>query len=407
MCDARNGVGNVIVYCNNGKRSESPCLSSRENPVEPFNLWVRHHFCSLQSPATEALHSVSRNQRASKISIMAFLTFPNIPSMQPLQYSQHCFHKRSPRLQLVRRTSIQTASATPPTGSPQQQPNQKPIPPQTHVTANFGIQSMKDAISLEGGDVKAVAKTCAIGVVEAFTQCYNTNDVTDVFVVCGSGVNGLIGLEAAVLLTMQGYKPAVYAVGGSKYVDIEAVCAKHKIDLYEFVPSTLEFYFQVVIDALLGNGYDGEDIRPEFWCVYDMLVSTRLAIVSVDVPSGWDLKTGPRAIDVTADTFIKPEVLVSLGAPKECSKVFAGGYHFLAGRHLPQSYFSERKIRVPLFPGDDANCVLISSNPFRYQGYNGEQYGRPGQFNATLHTKNPQREWVDIEDDEELWDELD
>ncbi|CDF38358.1 unnamed protein product [Chondrus crispus] len=49
----------------------------------------------------------------------------------------------------------------------------------------------------------------------------------------------------------------------------------------------------------------------------------------------------------------------------------------------------------------------MSSNPFRFEGANGETYGRPGQFNATLYTKNPTREWVDIDKHDDLWDELD
>lgn len=341
-----------------------------------------------------------------ELSSMAFLTSLTVPKIQPRHYDQLCPHHRSTWLQITRLASVQMTS-TPPPGDSQQQPHKKPTPPQTHITADLGIRSMRDAISLAGGDMHAVAKTCATGIRDTFTECYSKDDVTNVFVVCGNGFNGLIGLQVALQLKTEGYVPAVYATEESKYADFRAICEEHKIDLYNFIPSTLEFYFQVVVDALLGTGYDGEDIRPKFWSVYDMLVSTRLAIVSVDVPSGWDLRTGPRAIDVTADTFVKPEVLVSLGAPKECSKMFAGGFHFLAGRHLPQSYFTEKGIRVPIFPGDNTNCVLISSNPFRYRGYNGETYGKPGQFNATLYTKNPQREWVDIDDDEDLWDELD
>lgn len=343
----------------------------------------------------------------SKLSSMAFLTPLTTPTVQSRHHDQLCSHRGSAQLQTIRKTSVRMTSTTPPSDNSQQQSDGKPAPPQTHITADFGIQSMRDAISFADGDMHAVAKKCAAGVADTLAQCYNTDDVTDVFVVCGDGFNGVIGLQAAVQLKTQGYLPAVYAIGDSKYADFQVVCEEHNIDLYDFIPSTLDFHFQVVVDALLGIGYDGEDIRPKFWSVYSMLVSTRLALVSVDVPSGWDLKTGPRAIDVTADTFVKPEVLVSLGAPKECSKMFAGGFHFVAGRHLPQDYFTGKGIRVPTFPGDDANCVLISSNPFRYRGYNGETYGKLGQFNATLYSKNPQREWVDVDDDEDLWDELD
>eukprot|EP00177_Eucheuma_denticulatum_P000399 GFKZ01000690.1.p1 GENE.GFKZ01000690.1~~GFKZ01000690.1.p1 ORF type:complete len:340 (-),score=38.95 GFKZ01000690.1:1211-2230(-) len=301
--------------------------------------------------------------------------------------------------------SMSTSDPPQPPESPSEK--RKSPEPRTHISAEAAITAMNHAISAANGDPAAVALTCARGVAEAFTQCYNLDDATGVFVVCGPGLNGLIGLQLALDLQKRGYVPAVYMGDENKYADIRSVCEQHGLDVYDFVPSTLEFYFQVIVDAFLGTGYDGGDIRPRFWNIYELLCSTRVAILSVDVPSGWDLRFGPREIDVTADTFVKPEVLVSLGAPKECAKVFSGGYHFVAGRHLPQSYFTERDIRVPVFPGDEAQSVLLSSNPFRYQGYNGEKYGKPGQFNATLFTKDPRREWVDIDNDPDLWDELD
>lgn len=285
--------------------------------------------------------------------------------------------------------------------------SEQPKRQETHISAAFANQAIHDAISYCGGGVLAVARVCALGFCDAFQQCYSLEDISDVFITCGPGFNGVIGLQAAVELKRRGYKPAVYAVGESKFTSFRSICNEAGIDLYDFIPSTVEFYFDIMVDALLGTGFDGGDIRQQYWTVFEMLVSTRLAIVSVDVPSGWDLAKGPRGIDVTAGTFIKPEVLVSMGAPKLGSKMFAGGYHFLAGRHLPQSYFLENGISVPAFPGEEANCVLISSNPFRFQGGNGERYGRPGQFNATLYTKNPTREWVDVEESDDLWDELD
>lgn len=293
-------------------------------------------------------------------------------------------------------------------GEPPQHPKtDNPELAQTHISAQFAIDALSDAVLDADGNLSTVAEKCTQGFVEAFCQCYNSDDATGIFIVCGNGFNGLVGVHAAIALKKLGYEPSVYALGESRHINISSVCSEHGIAVYDFIPSTLEFYFQVVVDALLGLGFNGGDIKQRYWSVYEMLVSTRVAVVSVDVPSGWDLETGPRQIDYTADTFIKPEVLVSFGAPKNCSKVFAGGYHFIAGRHLPQQYFIERGISVPLFPGEDANCVLLSSNPFRFQGDNGEMYGRRGQYNATLFTKNPSRTWVDVESDMDLWDELD
>ncbi|CDF39619.1 unnamed protein product [Chondrus crispus] len=232
--------------------------------------------------------------------------------------------------------------------SSKQRDNSKPR--QTHISPELANQAINDAITYSGGDVVVMARTCASGFCDALQQCYGSEEISDVFIACGSGLNGLIGLQVAVELQKRGYAPAVYAAEQSKHANFRSVCDEAGIDLHDFIPSTLEFYYDIVVDALLGTGFDGGDIRQQYWTVYEMLISTRLAIVSLDVPSGWDLSTGPRKIDVTADSFIKPEVLVSLEAPKLGSNVFAGGYHFIAGRHLPQSYFWKRESLFRLFP---------------------------------------------------------
>jgi NAD(P)H-hydrate epimerase len=53
-------------------------------------------------------------------------------------------------------------------------------------------------------------------------------------------------------------------------------------------------------------------------------------IVSVDIPSGWDVEKGP----LTADS-LNPSILISLTAPKLGSKEFKGK-HFLGGRFVPK-----------------------------------------------------------------------
>ncbi|CAN8069878.1 unnamed protein product, partial [Agarophyton chilense] len=175
---------------------------------------------------------------------------------------------------------------------------------QPYVTPELAIQAQLDAFSMAENDVLAVADMCAVGFVEAFMQCYTPQDSLSVFVVCGSGFNGLVGVFSAKKLKEKGYDPVVHFSHPSKYVDMPSICSKFDIPLYEFVPTTIEFYFQVIVDAMLGVGFDGGDIHPPYWQVFEMLVSTRRPIASIDAPSGWDLTIGPRAIDRTADTFV-------------------------------------------------------------------------------------------------------
>lgn len=338
---------------------------------------------------------------------MAFLQPHHVPGVyRHSPRGNNVFPRRILRFSSSRKTNLNVRMLSDTPGQKRREgENPQSRQPDAYITPEIAQQAMTDAVALAGDDVHAVAKLCATGFVEALMQCYNVDDAPALFVVCGPGLTGLIGLYSAVKLKEKGYDPAVHFSHPSKYVDISSIHKDYGIPVYEFVPTTLEFYFQVIVDALLGVGFDGGDIHAPYWKVFEMLISTRRPIASIDVPSGWDLTTGPRPIDRAAATFIKPELLVSLGAPKLCSRMFAGGFHFVAGRHLPQSYFQERGVSVPVLPGD-SHSVLFSSSPFQFTE-NGEAYGRPGQFNATLYTKNPRRQWVDIDDDMDLWDELD
>ncbi|KAG5459204.1 MAG: hypothetical protein BJ554DRAFT_420 [Olpidium bornovanus] len=59
------------------------------------------------------------------------------------------------------------------------------------------------------------------------------------------------------------------------------------------------------------------------------LKKTKVPIVSVDIPSGWDVEEGN-----IGDRSFEPSVLVSLTAPKLGTKSFSGK-HWLGGRFVP------------------------------------------------------------------------
>ena len=51
------------------------------------------------------------------------------------------------------------------------------------------------------------------------------------------------------------------------------------------------------------------------------------AVVAVDIPSGWHVEKG----DETGEG-LRPDMLVSLTAPKLCAHHFSGRFHYLGGR---------------------------------------------------------------------------
>lgn len=73
---------------------------------------------------------------------------------------------------------------------------------------------------------------------------------------------------------------------------------------------------------------------------------------SVDIPSGWDIEKGEPE-----EGGIKPEILISLTAPKLCAKKFTGKYHYLGGRFVPPKLEEKYSLSLPKYPGTE--CVVL------------------------------------------------
>jgi len=89
----------------------------------------------------------------------------------------------------------------------------------------------------------------------------------------------------------------------------------------------------VILDAIFGFSFK-PPIRAPFDAVIPMLNESRLPILSVDIPSGWDVEKG-NVLGIG----LRPNVLISLTAPKQGVADFVGR-HFLGGRFVPKCVFS-------------------------------------------------------------------
>ena len=93
----------------------------------------------------------------------------------------------------------------------------------------------------------------------------------------------------------------------------------------------------VILDAIFGFSFQ-PPVRAPFDFVLPLLAKSGLPIVSVDIPSGWDVEKGKITVDVAerdGKPFegLDPDVLISLTAPKLGVKNFKGR-HFLGGRFV-------------------------------------------------------------------------
>lgn len=81
---------------------------------------------------------------------------------------------------------------------------------------------------------------------------------------------------------------------------------------------------------------------------------------SIDIPSGWHVESGPQPLeDCQTDHFIKPikpELLISIVAPKLCAKHYIGKYHYLGGRYVPPPL--EEKYKLNLLEYEDTECTI-------------------------------------------------
>merc|ERR1712216_357764 len=117
----------------------------------------------------------------------------------------------------------------------------------------------------------------------------------------------------------------------------------------------------VVIDAIFGfsfKGWRGGGKDAPFDEIIDFLGSesasegagggAHLPIVSVDIPSGWHVEEGPPGTGLPA---VRPEMLVSLTAPKLCARFFRGKFHYLGGRFVPPNISEKNSLNLPAYPG--------------------------------------------------------
>ncbi|MQL92398.1 hypothetical protein Taro_025017 [Colocasia esculenta] len=121
----------------------------------------------------------------------------------------------------------------------------------------------------------------------------------------------------------------------------------------------LEF-LGILNQAWAYQGHQGKPRPPFDDLIQRLVLSSSLekpaVIVSVDIPSGWHVEEG----DIDGEG-IKPDMLVSLTAPKLCAKKFSGPHHFLGGRFVPPPIADKFALRLPPYPGASM-CVRIGKH---------------------------------------------
>ncbi|XP_057806324.1 pyridoxine/pyridoxamine 5'-phosphate oxidase 1, chloroplastic-like isoform X2 [Salvia miltiorrhiza] len=215
-----------------------------------------------------------------------------------------------------------------------------------------------------GFTIDQLMELAGLSVASAIAEVYRRSKYKRVLVICGPGNNGGDGLVAARHLHHFGYNPCIcYPKRTPKPLNEGLITQLESLPVpflsLESLPEEL-LNFDILVDAIFGFSF--LDPRPPFDDLIRRMASLREncrghhkspVIVSVDVPSGWHAEDG----DISGEG-IKPDMLVSLMAPKLCAKRFRGPHHFLGGRFVPQSIVSKYELKLPAYPGTSM-CVQI------------------------------------------------
>ncbi|XP_068189061.1 NAD(P)H-hydrate epimerase-like [Antennarius striatus] len=195
--------------------------------------------------------------------------------------------------------------------------------------------------------------SCATAVTRAYPVTSLVKARPSLLVICGPGNNGGDGLVCARHLKLFGYEPAIlYPKRPNKrlFQGLTTQCERMDIPFLTEMPEAdvIDEAYNVVIDAIFGFSFKGA-VREPFASILNELNKTTVPVVSIDIPSGWDVEQGSVG-------GLQPDMLISLTAPKKAASLFRGRYHFLGGRFVPPELERKYQLNLPQYPGTD--CVL-------------------------------------------------
>nr|CAG4641101.1 EOG090X0AXR [Eulimnadia texana] len=205
--------------------------------------------------------------------------------------------------------------------------------------------------------VDQLMELAGLSCASAIAETYKPPTFSRVLICVGPGNNGGDGLVCARHLKLFGFEPEIYypkRPNKELYKNLTTQCQLMDIPFLELSPSSnnIENY-HLIVDSLFGFSFR-PPARPEFEDLMKNLAETKVPVCSIDIPSGWDVNSGP----MENIACIQPEMLVSLTAPKKCAQKFKGKFHYLGGRFVPKKLEEKYQLNLPAYP-ETKCCVLL------------------------------------------------
>jgi len=188
-----------------------------------------------------------------------------------------------------------------------------------------------------------------------------------VLAIAGPGNNGGDALVAARHLIHFGYMVEVlYPKRPNKqlFTNLIAQLKSLEVPFLDSFPGNVNDKFDVILDGIFGFSFNSQaGIRAPFDTILDDMIDASIPVASIDIPSGWNVEKGPKKPDGSVlDRHLRPDMLISLTAPKMCAKFFEGNHHFLGGRFLPPKLGAKYGLEgLPKYPGTSQIVRLPST----------------------------------------------
>ncbi|XP_041274221.1 yjeF N-terminal domain-containing protein 3-like [Onychostruthus taczanowskii] len=195
---------------------------------------------------------------------------------------------------------------------------------------------------------------CAVAVTKAFPLLSLRRRQPTLLVACGPGQHGAIGLVCARHLRTFDYEPTIFYPKRSPdplHRDFTTQCERMDIPFLSYLPAEVTPAPNPGIDPPpslppCGPPNPGIDSPPS---LFPREPPSRPVPVTLSPGPGWAAGAGGSGD-------IRPDVLVSLAAPKAVARRFQGRRHFLAGRFVPEELRRKFGIGPRQYPGSD--CVV-------------------------------------------------
>lgn len=230
------------------------------------------------------------------------------------------------------------------------------------LSAKAAAQLDRELMSTGAFSIDQLMELAGLAVAKAIYKEYppEAGKQNDVVFLIGPGNNGGDGLVAARHLKLWGgYEPILYYPKrlASNQLYSNLLVQLQDLNIGQVGESDIKSVLglgstKLIVDALFGFSFK-PPIRPPFDDLIEFLSTNKTElppIVSVDIPSGWDVDEGP-----VGDYYITPDMLISLTAPKPCANFLGTKPHYLGGRFINPSIAQKYQIEdlIKLYKNDD------------------------------------------------------